>query len=527
MLGRFSVLAVLVACGPTPDLGRDDAGPVTDSGVEPGDAGSGDAGEADAGGLDAGRPGVVATRQGLVRGARTQDTWSFKGIPYAAPPTGALRWKAPVDPSPWPGVRDALAFGASCPQRVADGGLTGDEDCLTLNVWTPAQAAPAPVLVFVHGGAHYAGASSVPLYDGHALSAHGAVVVVTLNYRLGALGFLAHASLGAENANGASGNYGYLDQTHALKWVQDNIAAFGGDPSRVMLFGQSAGGYGVCMQVASPLARGLFSRAMILSGGCTAMTKPFAEASGASVASRLGCVGNDVPGCLRGKSLGTLLAVPVNDGQTTSVVAGPVIDGWFLPAHPMSRLALNTVPVIVSTTKDEYTNQLGLYGGSRPVSTSAEFEQVVRQMYSTNADAVLARYPLVDYPSPNEALIALLSDSNFTCPARAFTRLLVGPGRSVWRVVFSHTVEQGPARSLRAAHGFDLLFGFRNFLGYSPTAAERRLSDTVAGIWIRLAKNGDAEWPTYESARDNHLVLDEPPSAGEGIRTPYCNFWWP
>lgn len=515
MRATMTVVVVLAGCGgalPLPDAG---------AGV--------DAGGADAGAGDAGTPGVVVTRQGAVRGEQAGGTWSFKGIPYAAPPVGALRWRPPADAAAWSGVRDALAFGASCPQRSADGGSTGDEDCLTLNVWTPVERppAPAPVLVFVHGGAHFAGASSVPVYDGRALSEAGDAVVVTLNYRLGALGFLAHASFGAENASGASGNYGYLDQLHALRWVQDNVAAFGGDPARVLLFGQSAGGYGVCMQLASPLARGLFSRAMILSGGCTAMTKAVAETSGAGIAGRLGCSGAGVAACLRAKSVAELLALPVNDGQADSVRAGPVIDGWFLPTHPLGRLSGNTVPVIVSTTKDEYTNQLGLYGGSRPVATAAELDQVVRQLFTTRADEVLARYPLADYASPNEALIALLSDANFICPARAASQELALSGKPVWRAVFSHTLEQGPLRSLRAAHGFDLVFGFRNFRGYPVTAAELRLADTVSGAWLRFARDGDAAWPAYESARDNHLVLDEPTSTGEGIRTAQCDFWWP
>ena len=523
MRALMTAVALLVGCSGA-------SLPPVDAGVEV-DAGVADAGAPDAGVEDAGIPGVAVTRQGAVRGQQVGETWSYRGIPYAAPPVGALRWRPPADAPAWSGVRDALAFGATCPQRSADGGITGDEDCLTLNVWTPAQRppAPAPVLLFVHGGAHYAGSSSVPTYDGRALSEAGDVVVVTLNYRIGALGFLAHPGFGAENASAASGNYGYLDQTHALRWVQDNIAAFGGDPARVLLFGQSAGGFGVCMQLASPLARGLFSRAMILSGACTAMTKAVAESSGATVAGRLGCSGADAAAaaCLRARSVAELLALPVNDGRADSVRAGPVIDGWFLPAHPMMQLSANTVPVIVSTTRDEYTNQLGLYGGSRPVATAAEFDQLVRQIFTTRADAVLARYPLADYPSPNEALIALLSDSTFICPSRAATRQLALSGRPVWRAVFGHTLELGPLRSLRAAHGFDLVFGFKNFRGDPVTAAELRLSDTVSNAWIRFARDGDAAWPAYETARDNHLVLDEPTSTGEGIRTAQCDFWWP
>src|SRR5262249_44120038 len=222
---------------------------------------------------------VVTIDTGMVRGTLDGGVASFKGIPYAAPPLGALRWRAPQPALPWDSVRDATAFGSPCVATSVDFSagvnqyIGGTEDCLTLNVWTSSTAAAMPVLVFIHGGYFQQGSSAdtfggLYTYDGAYIAAHQPVVVVTINYRLGALGFLASPALTASDPDHRAGNYGLLDQVAALRWVQTNIAAFGGDPARVMLFGQSAGGYSVCNLLASPAAAGLFSRALIESGGC-------------------------------------------------------------------------------------------------------------------------------------------------------------------------------------------------------------------------------------------------------------------
>ena len=234
---------------------------------------------------------------------------------------------------------------------------------------------------------------------------------------------------------------------------------------------------------------------------------------------------SELPACLRGKSSAEILAVPVNDGQATSATAGPVLDGVYLTTDPQLAIASATAPVIVSTTADEFTNQLGSYGGTRLVTSAADYESLTRQLYPPRADEILARYPAADYPSPNDALIALEGDRYFICPSRTAARQLARSGQPLWRAVFSHTFEAGPLRQLRAAHGFDLIFGFRNFRALPASAAELRLADTLSDAWIRFARVGDVAWPRYDAARDNFIALDEPLGSGAGIRAAYCDLW--
>jgi para-nitrobenzyl esterase len=497
------------------------------------------AGRGDSGWQAVSDDGIAITRQGLVGGTRNGNVWAFKGIPYAAAPVGALRWRPPQAPAAWSGVRRATTFGAMCPQKDRSASLEGDEDCLTLNVWTPARASsgPVPVLVFIHGGAFMHGASSLPNYDGAKLANLGQVVV-TMNYRLGLLGFMAHEALSAENPHHASGNYGLMDQAAALAWVQDNVAAFGGDPSRVLLFGQSAGAISTCAQLASERSRGLFSRAMMLSGTCDALPAAIAGAAGTNVAKQLGCdTALDVGACLRKKSVSEVLATPVNDSQSASGRAGPTVDGWFLrdqPAALVGTAGFDRVPAVVATTRDEFENQLGKYGGTRRVTSEADYEALVRQLYPARANGILALYPTANYPSPNDALMALLGDSYFICPSRQAARQMARSATSVWRAEFAHPFQSGAMKGF-APHGIDLVFGFGNFeaIGYVPNTAERDLSVAMMGYWSRFAATGDPNgngafaWSPYDAGLDNYLAQDAPFTSGAGIRTAYCNFWRP
>lgn len=317
--------------------------------------------------------GLVVTERGPVRGVDEGDTWSWKGIPYAAPPVGQLRWRPPEPPACWSGVLDADAFGPKCLQRGENGEVVGAEDCLTLNVWAPKGDAPEggwPVMVFVHGGGNVQGSSSetvpggAPLYDGRFLAQREGVVVVTLNYRLGALGFLAHEALSAESSDGGSGNYGLMDQIAALEWVRDNVAGFGGDPTRVMLFGESASGVDALALLASPLAEGLFRAVLVQSGGARGLPLDEAEAEGAERVAETSCGdAEDVLACLRdldGSTIVETMPGVVGIGELElgagSRVFGPVVDGRVLEQPPLQAVeagAHHAVPFVVGTNLDE------------------------------------------------------------------------------------------------------------------------------------------------------------------------------
>ncbi len=490
---------------------------------------------------------MVLTEAGAVRGERSGGTWQYRGIPYAAPPVGALRFRPPAPVACWEGVREAKAFGSACTQRLG-AGVVGSEDCLTLNVWSPAGASgPLPVLLFMHGGSNVSGASSlnvlgVDVYAGGALAARGPAVVVSIQYRLGALGFLTHLALGAESPRGASGNYGLLDQLAALRWVQRNIRAFGGDPARVLLFGHSAGGIDTCALTASPLAAGLFSSAMVLSGECGAFTREVAEKGGRSVVSALGCANApDVPECLRRASAAAVTLAPAAFGFTPddSGFNGPWVDGWVLPEPPLAAIRAgrhNHVPVVLSTTEEEFTTLLGAYG-TRPVADEAGFRaELLRMFGAASVDVIAARYPLASYPTPTHALIAVLSDAWFICPTRAAARAFAaGQKEPVYRAHFTHAFEGGPLALWRAGHGMDIWFGFRRlpFDGYVPTAGELALQDRISDLWLRFAATGAPgggdlpAWPRYEPVSDAHLQLDVVSTVQSGLHRAQCDLWAP
>ncbi|MCZ9342539.1 carboxylesterase family protein, partial [Streptomyces sp. TRM76130] len=300
---------------------------------------------------------VVATRYGQVRGEAGETAHSYLGIPYAAPPVGALRWRPPAAPASWTGVRDATAPGDPCVQTASDspwGDLAGpgtpSEDCLYLNVHTPARPSllKRPVMVWIHGGGFTVGSGA--FYDGSTLAADGDVVVVTLNYRLGAFGYLAHPDLAGESAEGVSGNYGVLDQQAALRWVRDNVAAFGGDPDNVTVFGESAGGGSVCHQLVSPRAVGLFDRAIAQSGcGFALPTQESQQRVGSAWADSLGCAD---AACLRALPADRVLTA----AQSPTARWTPNVDGAVLPRQVMDALEsgrFHRVPVLQGTTADE------------------------------------------------------------------------------------------------------------------------------------------------------------------------------
>jgi para-nitrobenzyl esterase len=487
--------------------------------------------------------GVVRTSAGLVAGVRAGETWTWKGIPYAAPPVGPLRWRAPQPAAAWSGVRDASGYGYVCMQspRSNDprGTPMGSEDCLTLNVWAPAERAqPLPVFVFIHGGYFTWGSSAqrhegVDVYDGAHLSTQAHALVVTLNYRLGPLGFLAHPKLSAESP---SGDYGLLDQLAALQWVQQNIAAFGGDPTHVMLFGQSAGAISTASLVASPLAKGLFSSAVMHSG--TGWARPLldAEKEGVAMSHALGCeAAADELACLRGRSASEIIAAGPEDYAPGQYMWGPVVDGRVLTAKPWELIARgkhNAVPLIVGTTADEFTTMIRNYE-KMPLATDAQYEAAVRARFPEKADAVLAHYPSSALGGPDAALTTLLTDVGFVCPSDALAASATrSQGAPVRRFNFTHTYSSGYMAAVKAGHGLDLLLLFHNVppAWTKLTDEEEALSKSLTRYWARFAAtgdpngDGDASWPEFRYGKDTVLDLDTPVSLGGSVET--CKWWW-
>ncbi|WP_435154225.1 carboxylesterase/lipase family protein [Amycolatopsis sacchari] len=435
------------------------------------------------------------TRAGVVRGSSADGVDSFLGIPYAAPPTGDLRWRPPAPPVPWTGVRDATAYGNRCPAAASTNGPRSEtEDCLYLNVQRPSGAKKLPVFVWIHGGGLRNGSSNQ--HDG-SLLARRDVVVVTINYRLGVFGFLAHPGLTAEA--GRSGNYGFLDQQAALRWVRDNIAGFGGDPHQVTLGGESAGGFSTCAHLASPASRGLFQQAIIQSGACPSTPLTTAEQSGTAVAQSLGC--QDVA-CLRALPAARLVDV---DAAPTLVSGVPE-----LPRPPDSVVRageFTRVPLLIGANRDEgRTFALGFVGATRE-----QYESWVLTNYSA---AALARYP---WPERSDRFTAayligaIMTDSGTVggiggCATRSLVRSFTHYTRT-YAYQFDHRTGPGlspePAGYVwGAGHAAELAYlwpSFDNGTPIAPTfdAAERQLSRDMVRYWTSFIRTGDPGWATY------------------------------
>lgn len=481
---------------------------------------------------------VVATDKGAVQGMVKDGVREFLGIPYAAPPVGDLRWQPAQEHARWQGVRDATAFGSPCPQTA---GLFGpgstNEDCLFLNVYTPPNARPGdryPVMFWIHGGALVSGAGSQ--YDPTGLVDRG-VVVVTINYRLGALGFLAHQSLAA-SPGGPSGDYGLTDQQQALRWSQDNISHFGGDPRNLTIFGESAGGLSVHSQLASPLAHGLFAKAITESGAYSLIQPSLAqaEASGAQYATSVGCT-DQTAACLRSVAVSTLLAhegtgyVPDVDGQVLTQSIGPALaSGEF-----------NRVPVIEGSNHDEWRLFVAVaeLTSGQPL-TAAGYEAAIQQTIGVSASVahILATvdYPLSNYGgNPSIALGALGTDAIFACNARTSLRSMSAfvPARQ-----YEFSDENAPSPfpvsfPTGAYHASELQYLFGG-IGTSPLSPDQQqLSATMISYWTQFAKTGDPNsantsfWPAYTTASEafQSLVPPSPVSSGGFAEEHQCALW--
>lgn len=496
---------------------------------------------------------LVHTESGWVKGEVTPTVKKYLGIPYAAPPVGERRWRPPQPVPRWKGVREATQFASHCPQPASPFGLPStNEDCLYLNVYTPNHKGllrdllhDRPVMVWIHGGALFLGESND--YDPTRLVEREDVIVVTINYRLGFLGFLAHPALSAESPYGGSGNYGLMDQQAALAWVQRNIRRFGGDPKKVTIFGESAGGLSVHAQLASPRAAGLFHRAIVQSGAYALdhPTLAVAETIGTGAAVALGCA-DQTAACLRAVPVETLLAHQGSGGFV------PNVDGHVLPQTIRQALAsgdFNKVPVMQGTTHDEWRLFVGLQHDlvGNPVTPANYVDAIAALGIPPATAAFLAGsvYPLDAYPSPGIALGALGTDVVFACNARASVRLLA-PHVPTYAYEFNDP--NAPPLFLPpvsfpygAYHAAEIQY----VLGVRPslppalvpafTPEQERLSDHMVNYWGNFAKYGNPNgrgsplWRRYDPAADAVQSLAPPTPA---VKTDFaadhkCGFWTP
>jgi para-nitrobenzyl esterase len=513
---------------------------------------------------------VVATTDGPVRGVHQGGIDRFLGVPYAAAPVGDLRWRPPQPHGRWHGVRDASQFANHCPQVAGPFGLASTtEDCLYLNVFTPGRGGGhddgdndwdddddpgrlLPVMVWIHGGALIVGESDD--YDPVHLVDRD-VVVVTINYRLGVFGFLAHPALTAESPDHVSGNYGLMDQQAALRWVQGNISRFGGDPRRVTIFGESAGGLSVHSHLTSPLSAGLFQHAIVESGAYALTFPPMAAAEtlGSAIAGAAGCT-DQTATCLRATPVATLLAARNAVGPTSVV---PDIDGQVLTQSPGAAFTsgqFNRVPVIEGSNHDEWRLFVGLTAVSTTpptLVTPATYLAFIQATLGVNAPtaAFLAtKYPLANYPNPDLALSALGTDAIFACNSRKAVRLL-----SQWVPTHAYEFNDENAPQLflppfqeadgsffpyASAHASEIqyLFGLRSAIPHPALSPDQqRLSRAMVGYWTNFARLGNPNWfgtpfwPKYDSTADQIQSLAPPtPSTETGFAADHqCSFWAP
>jgi para-nitrobenzyl esterase len=476
----------------------------------------------------------IQVESGLLSGMAGADPGLrvYKGIPYAAPPLGDLRWRGPQAPRPWDGVRRADRFSDGCVQQLAgsrppwtEGFMhQGDvsEDCLYLNVWTAAATPGArrPVLVYIHGGGFGEGSGSIAVYDGEALAKKG-LVVVTINYRLGVLGFLAHPELTAESQHHASGDYGMLDQVAALQWVRRNIAAFGGDPDNVTIAGQSAGAMSVYLLTASPLAAGLFQRAIVESGpgglagfglGSTrqlAGSLAEAEASATAFASSKGAA-----------SIEDLRAMPVEEltptpGGGATIRFGPVIDGYFLPNDVAATYAAggeNDVPMLTGFNADEASAFPG-YG----TMTVEGFRRMAHARYGESAEAFLSLYPVNSDEAAGAAQKASLRDAAAVGLQQVAAERATTAKTNAYLYYFERGIPWPAHPEYGAFHTGEVPYVFDNLdvLDRPWTDVDRKLAEAVSSYWVNFATRGDPNgddlpaWPTYSSAPESVMVLGE------------------
>ncbi|WP_370338743.1 carboxylesterase/lipase family protein [Parvularcula marina] len=463
---------------------------------------------------------VVTVEQGEMAGTQSGGIRSFKGVPFAAPPVGELRW-APTEPAAsWGGVLDASAYGAAClqpevagrPSRVT---TAQSEDCLTLNIWAPEGAEDAPVMVWIHGGAFRIGSGSLPYYDGTAFAERG-IVLVTINYRMGGYGFFAHPALVDENGGGAT-NFGLLDQIEALEWVHANIGAFGGNPNNVTVFGESAGGASVLYLLTSPLTKGLFSKAIVQSGGGSQQAAcAWAECGGKSSASSQGVVWAADQG-LEDPTAEELRALPAEAILSFAPLSsgmgfGPMIDGEVITGNVLDRIGegvVSDISVIIGSNSNE-SSVLAAFGQSpeRAAEVLGAGLEMIRGVYTQDRE-------LTDEELSSE----IMRDAIFGAPARRAAVAMQAKGLPVWRYYYDYVMTRRRENSLGANHGAEIPMVFGTIstvplIGRLATDEDREHSRMMNEMWANFAIHGapsiegEVDWPAIDAEANPALVIN-------------------
>jgi para-nitrobenzyl esterase len=496
---------------------------------------------------------TVSTQFGSIQGAQNGNVYQFLGIPYAKPPVNDLRWKAPENPTNWLNTLATTSFAPVCPQKLFQQGDTtstiiGNEDCLYLNIWTPqVGAGNRPVLVFIHGGGNQQGSANevnggTQMYFGKNMAERGDAVIVTIQYRLGPLGFLVHPGLEPENANGTAGNYAVLDQILALKWVQNNIANFGGDPTKVMIFGESAGGINVGNLLTTPLAAGLFQRACIQSAMPVVNTYSDSKTKGINYVADFTTTGNDVQKIAYMRSLPSDSLVKNENsplsGGAVQLAWQPVIDNLVFSNYPLQTIqsgVYNKVPLIIGSNADEMS--LSAPQTVLPAMVTALINASVPA--ANQATATTLYPPGSNTTQAKQSYIGLLTDSQFTATTRR-TAQCVSQNQTepVWRYFFSHKHTLAALANLGSYHGMELFYVFNNWenatagSGILFKPADDSVQVNMLNYWVNFAKTGNPNgtdlvaWPQYNASTDCYLEIKATPNGNQcGLRTAQSDLW--
>lgn len=488
---------------------------------------------------------VVTISTGQLRGSLTADGVAvFRNIPFAQPPIGDLRWKAPSPAKAWTGVRDATAFGPMCHQND-NKQLPHSEDCLQLNVWAPKwpMKSSAPVMVWFHGGGNFAGSGVEPLFNGEVLARNG-VVLVTTNYRLGIFGFFAHPELTKESGRHASGNYGLMDQIQALRWVQQNIAKFGGNPANVTIFGESAGAADVNSLIATPLTKGLFVRAIAQSGPISNQTSlADAEKRNVEWAAKIGVAGDQALAKLRAIPDTELMGKLGQGGGPGGPTMGIVVDGWVLPEQPTKIYASGReqkVGLMIGNNSQEFgAGMMGMMGG-RSATPPPDIRQMISQRYGPLSDRALAAYGLAGQsdppPDPEDGTVMTqwTTDNAFRCGTVQELIWHTAAGNPAYQYQFSRTVHGQEAQGAPHASEIPFIFGtlsvWQQMRHYNES--DQQYAPQMQKYWTNFAKTGDpnggelVKWPKFDATRRAYVdFTDAGPVVKEGLRRGVCDLF--